>query len=301
MVSQPPTGVCYNSCSYSGVQGETRSSGCYFSAADPTQGYCNYIIKGTGESCSAENYQLAQSGSPLNPPPDPDEPPPPLCPPGWSVSGTTCFKNPTDPKDPTDPTNPGGGDDGSGGGGGGGGGNDGGGDGGSGGDGDGGSGGGDGDGSGGDGTEPPTNGGGTDEEGNSADHSNDCKIAPTCDGDVFQCSILNQSWSNRCAMLAGPTEADLKKLADQKAKAIADQEVIQQEFSTDVAGLMSDFNQGVGSGSRQGSCLPDEEFTVMGKRFVLPISKACPYLALLRYAVIAMAYLGAARIVSRAI
>ncbi|PNG06679.1 hypothetical protein CXL00_07060 [Stutzerimonas stutzeri] len=102
-------------------------------------------------------------------------------------------------------------------------------------------------------------------------------------------------------MLAGPTEADLKKLADQKAKAIADQEVIQQEFSTDVAGLMSDFNQGVGSGSRQGSCMPDEEFTVMGKRFVLPISKACPYLALLRYAVIAMAYLGAARIVSRAI
>ena len=304
VVSQPPTGVCYNSCSYSGVQGETRSSGCYISGADASMGYCNYVIKGTGQSCSAEKYQLAISGTPLNPPPDPNEPPPTLCPPGWGVSGTTCYKlPPKDPTDPTDPANPGGGDDGSGGGGGGGGGggNDGGGDGGSGGDGDGGTGGGDGDGSGGDGNEPPTNGGGTDDEGNAADHSNDCKIAPTCDGDVFQCSILNQSWSNRCAMLAGPTEADLKKIADQKAKAIADQAVIQGEFDSDVAGLMNQFNNGVGGGSRQGSCLPDEEFTVMGKRFVLPISKACPYLALLRYAVIAMAYLGAARIVSRAI
>jgi len=102
-------------------------------------------------------------------------------------------------------------------------------------------------------------------------------------------------------MLAEPTAADLKKIADQKAQAIADQQVIQQEFDSDVAGLMNQFNSGVGSGSRQGSCLPDEEFTVMGKSFVLPISKACPYLALLRYAVIAMAYLGAARIVSRAI
>jgi len=102
-------------------------------------------------------------------------------------------------------------------------------------------------------------------------------------------------------MLAEPTEAQLKKIADEKAKAIADQEVIQGEFDSDVAGLLNEFNNGIGSGSRQGSCLPDEEFSVLGKRFVLPVSQACPYLALLRYAVIAMAYLGAARLVSSAI
>lgn len=193
--SFPPTDVCYGSCSYAGVQGETRSSGCYISSADSSQGYCNYIIKGTGQSCSAEKYQLATSGEPLNPPPDPDAPPPILCPPGWGVSGTTCHKLPSDPTDPTNPTDPTPGDgdgDGSGGGGGGGGGNDGGsGDGDSDGDGDGGDGGDDGSGGGG------GSGGDSDEDGTSVG-GEACDAKLSCEGDAVQCAILRQQKQLRC-------------------------------------------------------------------------------------------------------
>lgn len=138
VASQPPTNVCYNSCAYSGAPGETRTTGCYVSGADSSMGYCNYVIKGTGQSCSTENYQFAVSGDPLNPPPDPDEPPPVICPPGWGMSGTTCYPLPPDPDGGDGGSGGDGGDDGSdggddgssGGGGGGGGGSDGGSDGG---------------------------------------------------------------------------------------------------------------------------------------------------------------------------
>src|SRR5690606_2577523 len=99
--SVPPSGMCYQSCSYAGVQGETRATGCYKDPADETMGYCNYIIKGTGESCSTENYQIAVSGEPLNSAPPSEEPPPTICPPGWGLSGNTCFKLPETPCDPS--------------------------------------------------------------------------------------------------------------------------------------------------------------------------------------------------------
>lgn len=310
VLTQGGGSVCYGQCSHSL---NTSPASCY-SSGDGS-GFCNYIGTPTGQLCSEPDAPLGRSGDPLNPPETPDVPPSdpndPGCPPGYGWSGTTCAKNPPpdggEPGGDTGGGDTGGGDTGGGGGGGGSGGGDtGGGD----------TGGGDtggGDTGGGDTGGGDTGGGGTggggvgagDGEGDgpdgSASSSSDCKRPPSCDGDVFLCAILNQSWSNRCAMLAEPTAADLKKIADQKAQAIADQQVIQQEFDSDVAGLMNQFNSGVSSGSRQGACLPDEQFTVMGKSFALPISKACPYLALLRYAVIAMAYLGAARILSRAI
>ncbi|MCT2368089.1 attachment protein [Pseudomonas aeruginosa] len=121
--------ACYQSCEYGG---NPSPASCYLVKGSTTTGFCNYILKGTGQNCGADSYTFAQTGDSLNPPDtpntDPSDPNDPGCPPGWSWSGTTCVKTPTDPTDPTDPTTPGGdgGGDGNGGGDNNGGGNDGG-------------------------------------------------------------------------------------------------------------------------------------------------------------------------------
>ncbi|HHN0220113.1 TPA: attachment protein, partial [Pseudomonas aeruginosa] len=111
--------ACYQSCEYGG---NPSPASCYLVKGSTTTGFCNYILKGTGQSCGADSYTFSQTGDSLNPPDtpntDPSDPNDPGCPPGWSWSGTTCVKTPTDPTDPTDPTTPGGdgGGDGNGGG-----------------------------------------------------------------------------------------------------------------------------------------------------------------------------------------
>ncbi len=101
--------ACYQSCEYGG---NPSPASCYLVKGSTTTGFCNYILKGTGQSCGADSYTFSQTGDSLNPPDtpntDPSDPNDPGCPPGWSWSGTTCVKTPTDPTDPTDPTTPGG-------------------------------------------------------------------------------------------------------------------------------------------------------------------------------------------------
>lgn len=99
-VSSNPQTMCQNQCEY--ADPTARPSGCYALPGD--QGYCNFIIKGTGNNCSADNYEVAVSGDRLNPPDTPNVPdssPDPICPPGWSSSGGTCFKNPPKFCDPS--------------------------------------------------------------------------------------------------------------------------------------------------------------------------------------------------------
>ncbi|VEE76274.1 coat protein A of bacteriophage Pf1 [Pseudomonas aeruginosa] len=162
VISSPPAG-CKNGCAYSADSSKTTS--CYFVTGSTNEGFCNYSLRSTGATCPADTNNPGMTGPSLNstPPTDPNEPPSdpndPGCPAGYSWSGTTCVKTPTDP---TDPTNPGdGGGDGGTGGGGTGGGGDGGSDGGTGGGGDGGTGGG----GGGDGGGTPGTGGGGDGDG----------------------------------------------------------------------------------------------------------------------------------------
>lgn len=99
-VNSQPVDACYNQCIYSAP--DARPTGCYGTKGG--QGWCNYILKGTGVNCPADSYTLSQSGPPLNPPDTPnvpDSPPDPLCPAGWSVSNGTCFKNPPKVCDPS--------------------------------------------------------------------------------------------------------------------------------------------------------------------------------------------------------
>ncbi|HFX3565022.1 TPA: hypothetical protein ACIEA2_004503 [Pseudomonas aeruginosa] len=119
VISSPPAG-CKNGCAYSADSSKTTS--CYFVTGSTNEGFCNYSLRSTGATCPADTNNPGMTGPSLNstPPTDPNEPPSdpndPGCPAGYSWSGTTCVKTPTDPTDPTNPGD-GGGDGGTGGGG----------------------------------------------------------------------------------------------------------------------------------------------------------------------------------------
>ncbi|HCF7371494.1 TPA: attachment protein [Pseudomonas aeruginosa] len=309
--SSPPSG-CLNGCAYEADS--SRPQKCFRLPGSETEGFCNYLLKTNGQSCSADSGNLGATGPSLDDPstPDPDpnpDPNDPGCPKGYSWSGTTCVKTPTDSTDPTDPKDPGGDGGGTGGGGTGGGGDGGtgGGDGGTGGDG-----GGDGNGgtAGGDGDGGGTGGGGGDKPGEeckpgescngSTDGGNtECDKPIACDGDPFQCAILKQAHKDSCDLRKLPTDKekkDLQDLIDQQQKKI---DAEQQALDSKVDGLFSDFKQTASGSSAQGQCLTDVQFDVLGSSFTLPFSQVCEFLHLFRFAVIAMAYLAAARIVSR--
>ncbi|MGY0522675.1 attachment protein, partial [Pseudomonas aeruginosa] len=75
--------ACYQSCEYGG---NPSPASCYLVKGSTTTGFCNYILKGTGQSCGADSYTFSQTGDSLNPPDtpntDPSDPNDPGCPPG---------------------------------------------------------------------------------------------------------------------------------------------------------------------------------------------------------------------------
>lgn len=100
-LSQSPASACVDSCSFALKDvGRPRYTSCYLVKGSQVDSFCNYILTGTGESCSGWNWAQPETGDPLNPADTPDAPPSdpndPGCPKGWSWSGTTCVKTPTD-------------------------------------------------------------------------------------------------------------------------------------------------------------------------------------------------------------
>ncbi|WP_427196877.1 attachment protein [Pseudomonas aeruginosa] len=266
--------ACYQSCEYGG---NPSPASCYLVKGSTTTGFCNYILKGTGQSCGADSYTFSQTGDSLNPPDtpntDPSDPNDPGCPPGWSWSGTTCVKTPTDPTDPTDPTTPGGdgGGDGNGGGNNNGGGNDGGT--GNGGDG---SGGGDGNG-GGDGS---GDGSGTGGDGNGTcdPAKENCSTGPEGPGGELK-EPTPGTWDDAIATWEKKVE-DAKKELKTKVKANVDQ-------------MKGAFDLNLAEGGGQ---LPCEPMTIWGKSYSLCISDYSGQLSSLRVALLLMAALIAALI-----
>ncbi|HBO9119843.1 TPA: attachment protein [Pseudomonas aeruginosa] len=268
--------ACYQSCEYGG---NPSPASCYLVKGSTTTGFCNYILKGTGQSCGADSYTFSQTGDSLNPPDtpntDPSDPNDPGCPPGWSWSGTTCVKTPTDPTDPTDPTTPGGdgGGDGNGGGNNNGGGNDGGtsngGDGSGGGDGNGGGdGSGDGDGS----------GTGGDGNGTCDPAKENCSTGPEGPGGELK-EPTPGTWDDAIATWEKKVE-DAKKELKTKVKANVDQ-------------MKGAFDLNLAEGGGQ---LPCESMTIWGKSYSLCISDYAGQLSSLRVALLLMAALIAALI-----
>lgn len=266
--------ACYQSCQYGG---NPSPASCYLVKGSTTTGFCNYILKGTGQSCGADSYTFSQTGDSLNPPDtpntDPSDPNDPGCPPGWSWSGTTCVKTPTDPTDPTDPTTPGG--DGDGGGDGNGGGNNNGGGTGNGGDG---SGGGDGNG-GGDGSgDGDGSGTGGDGNGTCDPAKENCSTGPEGPGGELK-EPTPGTWDDAIATWEKKVE-EAKKELKTKVKANVDQ-------------MKGAFDLNLAEGGGQ---LPCESMTIWGKSYSLCISDYAGQLSSLRVALLLMAALIAALI-----
>ncbi|MEN1619306.1 attachment protein [Pseudomonas aeruginosa] len=320
--SSPPSG-CLSGCAYEADS--SRPTSCYRTPGSTTEGFCNYTLKSNGQNCSADSGNLGGTGPSLsepNQPPvtdPPSDPNDPGCPKGYSWSGTTCVKTPTDPTDPTDPKDPGG--DGGGTGGGDGGGTGGGGDGGTGG-GDGGTGGGDGNGGtgGGDGDGGGTGGGGDGGgdgqcdpakdpnkcgSGSSISGDGDCKVAIQCNGDAIQCAIVRQEKAARCADEEFRTVDD-KKIQDLKntlAGEFSGPEYEPIKATGENTHDLSKLIDTSGRFSKACPVIPDVSFPWFGSTQTVSLSSVssdlCTYLQWFGYLLVAFAMRAAAEIIAR--
>ncbi|MFG9848058.1 attachment protein [Pseudomonas aeruginosa] len=320
--SSPPSG-CLSGCAYEADS--SRPTSCYRTPGSTTEGFCNYTLKSNGQNCSADSGNLGGTGPSLsepNQPPvtdPPSDPNDPGCPKGYSWSGTTCVKTPTDPTDPTDPGGDGGGtgggDGGDGGGtGGGGDGGTGGGDGGTGGgDGNGGTGGGDGDGGGtggggdggGDGQCDPAKDPNKCGGGSSISGDGDCKVAIQCNGDAIQCAIVRQEKLARCADEEFRT-VDEKKIQDLKntlAGEFSGPEYEPIKATGENTHDLSRLLDTSGRFSKACPVIPDVSFPWFGSTQTVSLSSVssdlCTYLQWFGYLLVAFAMRAAAEIIAR--
>lgn len=133
-----------------------------------------------------------------------------------------------------------------------------------------------------------------------ASTSDTCAAPPACDGDPFLCAILKQDHIDTCKLMAAPTSAEMAdldaKIASERAKVDANQSAMDSQVNTLLSGFQGSTG---GSGTGGGKCLPDVPFSVMGHGMQIEFSKACDSISFIRLAILAMAYLFAARIVFR--
>ncbi|MCP1649312.1 attachment protein [Pseudomonas nitroreducens] len=275
--------ACYQQCQYKSDSG--RATSCYLVKGSTTQGFCNYILNGTGESCGADSYQFATTGDQLNPPTDPQDPatPPsdpndPGCPEGWAWSGTTCVK--TDPSNPGDGSGSGEGDGGgNSGGGNSGGGNSGGGDGSGNGNGDG-TGNGDGSGSG--------NGNGDGSGSGNGDGDGEGQCDPAKDPNGCQ---GNGPSSELSEPKAGSWDEANKEWEQKVQEAKKD---LKEAVKANIDQLKGAFDLQLSTGGGQ---LPCEAFTVWGKSYRLCVADYSTQLSYMRLALLLMAALIAAFVI----
>lgn len=129
-----------------------------------------------------------------------------------------------------------------------------------------------------------------------------CSATPPCDGDPFLCAILKQDHIDTCKLMADATPEQKAATESKIANAYAQLDAHQAKLDSDVTGLLSKFQSDVTSGGGGGAkCLPDKQFSVGGLSMEIPFSKTCDSLAWVRIALVACAYLFAARIVSRVV
>lgn len=152
---------------------------------------------------------------------------------------------------------------------------------------------------------PGTGGTGTgDGEGEGSEEGNasiapSCAAPPFCDGDPFQCAILKQAHLDTCRLMAGPTAEETAASNAKINTAWAEYDAHQATLDAQASTLLSQFQGAVSGGGGGGICLADVPFAVMGHSMVLEFSRVCEYIEFIRYGVLAVAYLLAARIVMR--
>jgi hypothetical protein len=309
IVTEPFTSACFTGCSYEIQSSFSDRLSCALTSGSTTEGFCNYRVTGTGESCPASTGVPASAGDPR----DPNDPPPtdPGCPPPYVWTGDFCTTDPDDGDGPGD----GGGDDGGGSGPGDGGGDDGGGSGPGDGGGDDGGGSGPGDGGGDDGGGSGPGDGGGDGEDPGCDPSTDPSCAPSsvtgeacnvqlaCTGDALQCAILRQQKKQSCA------DEEFREITQEKTnelKSTLDSHFAGEEYQPIEATPENtyDLSNMIDTSSRFASgcpVIPDIVFSY-GNAVSVPIGQImtmlCPYLGWLGYLVIAFGMRRAAEIIA---
>lgn len=152
---------------------------------------------------------------------------------------------------------------------------------------------------------PGTGGNGTgDGEGEGSEEGNaaiapSCAAAPFCDGDPFQCAVLKQAHLDTCRLMANPTAEETAATDAKINTAWAAYDANQATLDAQTSTLYSQFQGAVSGGGGGGVCLADVPFAVMGHSMVMEFSRVCEYIEFIRYGVLAVAYLLAARIVMR--
>jgi hypothetical protein len=126
----------------------------------------------------------------------------------------------------------------------------------------------------------------------------DCATPPPCNGDPFQCAILQQAHIDTCKLMAMPDDKTNTEWNAKIAKSQADQVAAQTAMDTQVNSLLGGFQSATGGGGTGGGkCLPDVPFDVMGHTMNMEFSKTCDAISFVRLIILAIAYLAAAKIV----
>ncbi|WP_161495513.1 virulence factor TspB C-terminal domain-related protein, partial [Pseudomonas syringae] len=73
----------------------------------------------------------------------------------------------------------------------------------------------------------------------------------------------------------------------------------QDQLDSQVSGFLSKFMSAGSGGYGGGKCYPDKQISIAGRTVQLPFSQICDPLIILRYGLLAAAYLAAARILSK--
>jgi len=158
------------------------------------------------------------------------------------------------------------------------------------------------------GCEAQTGGGGTvsqiggggaskDPKDGKATEQKDCTKPVECEGDIYQCAILKQDYISYCANTQMPTDKQLEAL---KTETSSFQEKLAQnqtELDAKAASVLNQFKAAAsGGGGGGGKCLPDY---AVGYNITMRFSATCEYLVGIRYAILCIAFIIAARRISR--
>lgn len=119
-----------------------------------------------------------------------------------------------------------------------------------------------------------------------------CQSGFQCNGDGLQCAIAKEQHKRNCEMFVNKT--DESALYD-SAKAQDQTKSVVQETEVNISSSMFSSTNILGGGA----CIADKSVVIAGHSLTLPFSKVCPYLEYIGYLNLALAFLLAARIVSR--
>lgn len=126
-----------------------------------------------------------------------------------------------------------------------------------------------------------------------------CETSPVCTGDGIQCAQVLQTWKSVCELNRSVSyfdPADKTGLDAKVTAAESDLSARQTTVDTEAQGLLSRFQTATSSTSTF-VCLSDINIHVLSAYVIIPLSKLCEILGLIRILIQVSAYFVAARII----